>query len=266
MQPEILFRDGRLSDAIAAQLEIVKSAPTHTGHRIFLAELAAFQGDWDRADRQLEAAINQDSKSGMLPLVMRQLLRAEILREQVFRDGRAPELVVPLPEDGQLQLRICMHCRNSEWEECNALLAQAEEVRPKLAGTCDDTAIDTLIDLDDRLRGIAEILTGTGKYFWVPWSSIRSLAFTPPERPMDLIWRKAAISVDGGPEGEVYLPVRYPAVSGWAEEEQLGRVTNWHEHPGGFITGSGQRTVLVGEESRGILDLRELALNLREGQ
>jgi type VI secretion system protein ImpE len=264
MQPETLFRDGRLSEAIAAQLEIVKGAPSHTGHRIFLAELAAFQGDWDRADRQLEAAINQDSKSGMLPLVMRQLLRAEILREQVFREGRPPELVVPLPEDGQLQLRIVMHCRNGEWEECNALLAQAEEVRPKVTGTCDGKAIEAWFDLDDRLRGVAEVLTGTGKYFWVPWSSVRSLEFAPPERPMDLIWRKATISVEGGPEGEVYIPVRYPEVKQWDEEEQLGRQTDWQEHPGGFVTGQGQRTLLVGEESRGILEVRELAMSLRE--
>jgi type VI secretion system protein ImpE len=260
MQPEILFRDGRLAEAVASQLEVVKAAPTNTAQRIFLAELAAFQGDWDRADRQLEAAINQDSKSGIQPLLMRQLLRAEILREQVFRDGRPPELVVPLPQDGQLQLRICMHCRNSEWEECNALLAQAEEGRPKLTGTCDGKPIDTLIDLDDRLRGIAEILTGTGKYFWVSWSCIRSLVFSKPERPMDLIWRKAEISVEGGPEGEVYFPARYPGVSGWDEEEQLGRKTEWHEHPGGFITGSGQRTLLVGDEPRGLLELGEIVL------
>lgn len=260
MQPEALFRDGRLSEAVAAQLEMVKAAPSNTAHRIFLAELAAFQGDWDRADRQLEAAINQDSKSGLQPLVMRQLLRAEILREQVFCDGRPPELVVPLPEDGQLQLRICMHCRKSEWEECHSLLAKAEEVRPKLAGTCDGKEIDTLIDLDDRLRGIAEVLTGTGKYFWVSWSSIRSLEFSKPERPMDLIWRKAAISVEDGPEGEVYIPVRYPIARDWDEEEQLGRRTDWHEHPGGFITGSGQRSLLVGDEARGVLELSEVVL------
>jgi type VI secretion system protein ImpE len=263
MQPETLFRDGRLSDAVAAQLEIVKSSPSNTAHRIFLAELASFQGDWDRADRQLEAAINQDSKAGLQPLLMRQLLRAEILREQVFRDGRPPELVVPLPEDGQLQLKVCMHCRNNEWEDCLALLEQAEQARPKLSGTCDGKPIDTLIDLDDRLRGIAEILTGTGKYFWVAWSSIRSIEFSKPERPMDLIWRKAAVSVEQGPEGEVYFPVRYPNVSSWSEDEQLGRVTDWHEHPGGFVTGSGQRTLLVGDESRGLLDLGEISLQTK---
>jgi type VI secretion system protein ImpE len=260
MQPETLFRDGRLSDAVAAQLDIVKSAPANTAHRIFLAELAGFQGDWDRADRQLEAAINQDSKAGLQPLVMRQLIRAEILREQVFREGRPPELVVPLPQDGELQLKICMHVRNNEWEECRSLLEQSDQVRPKLSGTCDGKQIDTLIDLDDRLRGIAEVLTGTGKYFWIPWSSIRSLEFSKPERPMDLIWRKVAISVEGGPEGEVYIPVRYPNVSQWSDEEKLGRITDWHEHAGGVVTGSGQRTMLVGEESLGVLELGELTL------
>lgn len=260
MQPEILFRDGKLAAALSAQLEVVKAAPANTPQRIFLAELAAFQGDWDRADRQLEAAISQDSKAGLQPLLMRQLIRAEILREQVFRDGRPPELVVPLPEDGQLQLKICMHCRNGEWEDCNRLLEQSDQSRPKLDGVCDGKGIDTLIDLDDRLRGVAEILTGTGKYFWIPWSSIRTLEFSKPERPMDLIWRKAAISVEQGPEGEVYIPVRYPGVSEWSEEEKLGRITDWHEHPGGFVTGSGQRTLLVGDQSQGVLELGELAL------
>ncbi|MFN9436067.1 MAG: type VI secretion system accessory protein TagJ, partial [Planctomycetota bacterium] len=46
-----------------------------------------------------------------------------------------------------------------------------------------------------------------------------------------------------------------PVARDWDQEEQLGRRTDWHEHPGGFITGTGQRSLLVGDEARGVLEL-----------
>jgi type VI secretion system protein ImpE len=258
MQPESLFRDGRLEEALEAQLGLVKKNPSDTNARFFLAELAAFQGDWDRVDRQLESVVLQNKNMAVLPLLLRQLIRAEILREQVFQSGSPPEIVVPLTEDCQLQLKVCTSLRLDTADEGMEWLQQADAARGRIVGVCDGVPFDDLIDMDDRLRGVAEVMTATGKYFWVPWSQIESIQFGKPERPMDLIWRKAEISVHDGPEGEVYIPSRYPCIRGWTVQEQLGRATSWHEHPGGLITGRGQRTLLIGDDARAFLELGQI--------
>jgi len=261
MQAESLFKSGQLTEAVDAQLSFVKKNPSDTHARFFLAELASFQGDWDRVDRQLDAIAAQDSKVAMLPMLFRQLVRAEILREQVFFEGRAPELVVSLAQDCQLQLEACTALRLGQYEDCKQLLERADSERQLLHGTCDGKSFETLLDADDRLRGIAEILTASGKYFWVPWNSIQSLEFSKPERPMDLIWRKASISVKDGPEGEVYIPTRYPQPNSWTDEERLGRTTTWVEHANGIVTGVGQRTLLVEEDGIPLLEIGQIIMD-----
>ena len=258
MQAETLFKEGRLADAVDSQLSFVKKNPSDSNARFFLAELSAFQGDWERVDRQLDAISLQNSNAAMLPLLFRQLVRAEIIREQVFLEGRAPELVVALAHDCELQLEACTAFRLGQFDDCKALLERADAERHSIRGTCDGKTFETLLDVDDRLRGVAEILTASGKYFWIPWNSIESIEFEKPERPIDLIWRKAAISVKGGPDGEVYLPVRYPKPTTWTDDQRLGRNTSWVEHASGLVTGVGQRTLLVEDEGIPILEIEAI--------
>ncbi|MEQ1827161.1 MAG: type VI secretion system accessory protein TagJ [Pirellula sp.] len=259
---EWLFRDGKLEEAIDLQLGFVKKSPTDNGARFFLAELAAFQGDWDRVDRQLHSVVMQDKNASMLPLLFRQLVRAEIIREQVFQEGRSPDVVVELPEDCQLQVEVCMALRLNQLEGISSLLEKSDAVRSAVRGTCNGKPFDTLIDMDDRLRGVAEVLTATGKYFWLPWNHITSIQFAKAERPLDLIWRKAEISVNNEIDGEVYMPVRYPSAATWKTEEQLGRTTSWQDHPSGLVTGRGQRSLLVGDEAVSIMDVESLEIEL----
>jgi type VI secretion system protein ImpE len=119
-------------------------------------------------------------------------------------------------------------------------------------------------DLDDRFRGVAELLTASGKYFWVPWKSIRSLDFAKPERPMDLVWRKATIEVEGGPDGEVFMPVRYPNPAAWGDEEKLGRGTQWLDSDLGSVTGVGQRMIFIEDDGIPIMELGRLTMELPE--
>jgi type VI secretion system protein ImpE len=122
-----------------------------------------------------------------------------------------------------------------------------------------ETAFDDFRDADDRYAGFFEILTTTGKYFWVPTERVASLVLHPPKRPRDLFWRRATISVSDGPDGEVYLPAIYDTErSGLGDEYRLGRATDWAEEAAGPVVGIGQRIFLAGEESYGIMDLTEL--------
>uniref|UniRef100_UPI0022EA4E46 tetratricopeptide repeat protein n=1 Tax=Falsiroseomonas oryzae TaxID=2766473 RepID=UPI0022EA4E46 len=94
------FQAGRLAEAVAAAGAAVRAAPGDIGARILLAELLAFQGNAERADVILDAASDVDPSAAVAVAEFRQLLRAEVARRQLFRDGRVPEFLGE-PTDAQ---------------------------------------------------------------------------------------------------------------------------------------------------------------------
>ena len=260
MDVHSLYSAGQLGEAVAAAFLLVKTKPADVGARLFLAELLCFQGDWERAEKQLDTAAKQSHDDGLFAMLLRQLIRGEILREQVFTEGRSPQLVGELPTDASLQLEICAQLRNQL--DAAPLVDAAQEARHAIAGQCNDQAFEDIRDLDDRMAGILEVITATGKYYWVPWKSIRTLEFAKPERPADLIWRKASIDVENGPEGEVFIPVRYPCPNsaGWDDQLRLGRATTWAGEAASAVIGLGQKMFLVGDETKSSLEIDKLVI------
>lgn len=266
MDASRLFDAGKLTDAVDAALQHVKAKPLDIGGRFFLAELFCFQAEWERAEVQLNTITKQSNEDSLLAILLRQLICGEILREQVFLEGRAPQLVGELPLDAKLQLEICAELRNQR--STAPLIAEASHVRQQIHGSLNGQAFDDLRDLDDRIASVCEIITTTGKYYWVPWKSIKSLQFHAPERPADLLWRKASIEVEDGPEGDVYIPVRYPNPKSdqWDDQLRLGRATSWLGEEGDAILGLGQRMILVGDEAKAVMELDQILISQTESQ
>lgn len=246
------FSQGHLTEAIAAMNEEVRSHPADADRRSYLCDLLCLAGDFERADVQLEAIsrLVPGSLAGMA--LARQLVRAEQWRQDTFREGRVPEFLGAPDERSTLHLRALVHLREGEPASAVSLLAQAEELRPALAGTCNGQAIDDFRDGDDLVGGLLELLTSTGKYFWIPWERVQRLELRPIERPRDLTWRRAGIEIQGGPDGEVYLPAIYAPFPS-SDPARLGRETTWTEEEP--VRGTGLRVFLAGDEA---LTLHEL--------
>jgi type VI secretion system protein ImpE len=103
---------------------------------------------------------------------------------------------------------------------------------------------------------VLEVITSGGKYFWIPFSRIESIEFAKPERPRDLLWRRAHLIVADGPDGEVFIPVIYAGTTAEADESfRLGRATEWKGAEATPIRGIGQRVFQVGREDIPIMDL-----------
>ena len=97
-----------------------------------------------------------------------------------------------------------------------------------------------------------EVLTSTGKYFWIPLERVELVEFRPPERPRDLLWRPVHMIVRGGPDGEVYLPVLYAGSAADADDQiRLGRTTEWRGDAG---AGSRLRPAHVSRRQRRHVD------------
>jgi type VI secretion system protein ImpE len=252
-----LFDAGRLAEALTAATEEVRRQPTDTQRRLFLAELLSFQGEIERADSQLDVIVRQHPDA-VLVLQFRQLLRAEKLRDECHTQGRAPEFLAPPPEHLQLLLRAVTHWRSDDVASAARFLEQAEAVRPEVRGTCGGTEFSGLRDLDDLSASCFEVLTGNGRYYWVPFESVARIEFHCPAAPRDLIWRRASLTVHDGPDGEVFVPALYFS-SRTAGDDNLrcGRGTDWVDREG-IVCGVGQRVYLVGDEDRGILELTSL--------
>lgn len=259
MTPSELFQAGRLAEAVDASLADVKAHPTDTSRRGLLCELLCLAGQWERADKQLDAFATQDPQLAVGLSLFRQLVRAEVARQQFFDEGRIPEFLGEPSPALQLCLQASICLRERKPAEAAELLNQAEALRPRTAGVCDGQTFDDWRDLDDLTACVFEVLTSTGKYYWIPAERVESIEFHPPERPRDLLWRRAHMIVAGGPDGEVFLPAIYPLTQQHGDDQlRLGRGTDWRTAEGEPVRGLGQRMYLIGDQDRGIMEIAEV--------
>jgi type VI secretion system protein ImpE len=250
------FEAGRLQEAIQAMNAEVKSHPTDGNRRGFLAELLCLAGNLERADTQFDAMMQQEPKLAVGISLIRQLIRGEQARRQFFAEGRAPELVGTPPEYLKRAIEASILYRGGDKAGAGRILNEVEEMRPRVAGTSDGRPFDDFRDLDDLTACFFEVITSTGKYFAIPVEQVEFVEFRQPERPRDLIWRRALMTVRDGPDGEVFLPGIYAPLAAEIDDgAKLGRSTDWIGGGDEPVRGVGQRTFLVGDESVPIMQL-----------
>jgi type VI secretion system protein ImpE len=247
------LRAGDIAGALAAATAAVKAAPTDADARWLMAEMLLLTGEAERADRMLDAAALQEPNPAVLEF--RKLLRAEVVRTQVLREGRAPKYqgddATP-PQQAALRARMLL--RLGDTAGAIAAAQEVEALRTPVLGHLEDAqgervAFDDLRDADDLLAAEFEVLTTAGDHLLVPVSRVRSLSFDPPRRTRDLVWRRCNIDLKDGTEGVVYMPALYLGPTVETDPALLlGRATEWTDEADGPVRGRGQRMLLVGEE------------------
>lgn len=264
--PGGLLRAGKLTEAIAAANAAVRKTPSDIAARVLLAELLLFVGNLERADVILDATRDIDPEAAVGIAEFRQLLRAETARRQLRRDGRVPEFLSEPTASVTALLEALVALRGGDEAEAARKAAVAESLRPHITGSAAGKPFDDFRDVDDLCSGYFEVLTTTGKYFWIPTEAVESVQFHAPKRPRDLFWRRASFAVRAGPDGDVYIPAIYDADDpALAVDFRLGRATDWLQEQDGPARGVGQRVFLVGEESLAILDATTLEFERPDG-
>jgi type VI secretion system protein ImpE len=263
MSAREFFHAGSLDRAIDAASSAVKARPDDSSSRGLLSELLCFAGDFERADTHLDVLGDRHPDLAVGLALFRQLLRAERARRDFFDHGRIPALLEAPAGDTRLRLEASVHIRGGAAPDAARLLAAAESARRHPRGTCNGRPFDDLRDLDDLTASVFEVLTGTGKYYWIPLERVELVEFHPPQRPRDLLWRRCRMVVRDGPDGEVFVPAIYPpaaARSAPDDRARLGRMTSWSGADDGPVRGVGLRTFLVGDEARSIMELGTLEM------
>jgi type VI secretion system protein ImpE len=236
MNPQELYRAGRLTDAIKALGAELRDNPTDVRRRTFLFELLCFAGEYERADKQLEVLAQSGPQSEMGVLVYRSALYAERQRQDVFERG---EFSSAQSEDDDSSTR---------------------------GGTANGKLFSYFSDADPRTGAKLEIFAA-GNYLLLPLEHVAAIEIPPPKRLRDLIWTPAAVrttpAFKGTELGEVLLPVLAPF--SWRHPDEavrLGRITVWEKPEGSeYQVPFGQKMWLVDEEEIPFLELRALEFN-----
>src|SRR5512139_4193717 len=91
--PRDLYQTGQLSAATEALTAEVRANPTDASRRIFLFELLAFAGEWDRAEKQIDVLGQAGPQAAIAVEVYRANIAAERTRQRLFSEGLHPHFL-----------------------------------------------------------------------------------------------------------------------------------------------------------------------------
>src|SRR5690242_15384650 len=98
MQPAELLKQGQVNEALAALQAQAREAPADPKLRVFLFQLLAVLGRWDKALTQLNVAADIEAKNLLMAQACRATLQCEALRSEVFAGKRQP-MVLGKPQE-----------------------------------------------------------------------------------------------------------------------------------------------------------------------
>src|SRR3954469_18745213 len=153
---EQALRDGDPHGALKLLQEEVRGKSNDAKLRVFLFQLLAVVGQWERALNQLEVAANLDASTLAMAQTYREAVRCELLRAQVF-EGRKSPMVFGEPEQWlALLIESLLVAGRGETAQADDLRAKAFDEAPTSAGTLNGTAFAWIADADMRLGPVIE--------------------------------------------------------------------------------------------------------------
>jgi len=262
---EVLLREGRPDDALQALTGQVRADPSNAAARVFLFQLLALCGQWERARMQLEAAVRLDPGNAMEGAAWSALLEAESTRLAVFAGERLPTVIgEPSPWLPPLLEALRLDARG-EHAAAGRLRAQAFEAAPATPGRIDDVAFAWCADGDTRFGPCLELVL-QGGYGWAPFERIAALQFEPPASLADTLWAPVLVTWRNGGQAHGYVPVRYPHSEAHADVAlRLGRASDWSQLGEDTWIGHGQRMLATDGGEHPLLELRSIEFDCDDG-
>jgi type VI secretion system protein ImpE len=258
MDASELIRAGRLEDARKRAAEEVKSSPADIVKRTLLIQILAFCGEWDKAERHLEAVSSQDPTRETGVQIYRNLIRAEKERLQVVRQNARPSFL-PMPPAYLEALGVAWQkVMKGSTEQAEALFNELYKQIPLIKGNLNGLPFEGLRDTDTALAFFLEAYVHD-RYVRLPFEAVRELAIPPAQNLLDLLWAPALITTWEGLTLNSYLPVLYPESFRHVDDRiKLGRMTDWTSLGGTFARGAGQHVLQAGPNEWALLDIREV--------
>lgn len=256
---------GRSLATLLADTQVqVKKQPAVAKHRVFLFQLLAVLGQWERALTQLNLVGEMDASA--LPMVhtYRQALNIEALRPAVFAGQRSP-LLFGQPEQW---IALCLEAlrlgAESKFSQAKELRSEAFAAAPAISGRFGEPQSQEfawIADADERLGPMLEAIID-GKYYWVPYIRIASLTIEEPNDLRDLVWMPAYFRWSNGGESVGLIPTRYPGSENSSDDRiRLAARTEWVDLGDETYQGLGQRLLATDAAEYALMDIRQLTFD-----
>jgi type VI secretion system protein ImpE len=257
---EEALRDGDAARALKLLTDQVRMQPQDAKLRVFLFQLLAVLGQWDRALNQLKVASELDASTLAMAQTYREAIHCETLRLQVFAGQKVPMLFgEPEPWVAML-IEALLREGRGEAPAAAELRGKALEEAPATAGTLDGKPFTWIADADTRLGPVLEAVVN-GRYCWVPFSRLQKVVLEEPADLRDAVWMPAHLVFSNGGETVALIPTRYPDTDlAVGDAHALSRATSWRETPQGAWTGLGQRIIATSDSEVALMDIRTIEL------
>lgn len=254
------LREGDVATALQRLQEQVRAQPADSRLRIFLFQLLAVTGQWERALAQLDVAAELDAGALAMVQMYRQAIHCEALRAQVFAGAKSP-MVFGEPEQWLALLIESLLLRGrGQKKQADRLHAEAFELAPESAGAIDGTPFVWIADADCRLGPVLEAIIN-GRYYWAPFNRLSAIFIDEPADLRDVVWMPAHLKFDNGGEAVALIPSRYPGSETSSDAQiLLARKTVWEETGPNLFCGLGQRMLATDHDEVPLMDARKIIL------
>src|SRR6185312_14282979 len=207
MTPENMLKEGRLDEALQGLTAQVRGNPADAKARVFLFQLLAVLGQWERAQNQLKVSGELDPLNTLLV--------------EAYSRALAGELALLLQS-----LKLQAEDRHAQ---AQPLREQAFEQAEAVGGEIDGTPFEWIADADPRFGPCLEMIVNGG-YAWVPFTRLKKLVFEAPADLRDKVWAPVQVTWSNGGQAVGFVPCRYPGSERAADGELvLARRTDWSD-------------------------------------
>jgi type VI secretion system protein ImpE len=258
MNPETSLKEGRPDEALRLLTAEVKSNPADARRRVFMFQLLALLGQWERAQTQLNVVGELDPINALMVTTYTAVLKGEAAREAVFA-GRHSPVVVGEPEQWlALLLQALKLDAEGRHAEAAPLREAAFEQAEAISGSIDGHPFEWIADADPRIGPCLEVIL-EGGYAWVPFARIATLEFEAPTDLRDKVWVPVQITWRNGGKAIGFVPGRYPGSAASGDNDFiLARKTAWKDSGADVVTGLGQRMLATDADEYPLLDARTI--------
>ena len=202
------LKEGDLSATLAALQDQVRANPGDAKLRIFLFQFLCVQGDWKRAITQLKLCAELDPMAIPMAQAYREGIICEVFREKVFAGEKDPLIFGEPVEWVALMIEANRALAQGNAAHAAELRGKAFDQVPDMAGTLNGERFEWIADADMRLGPLLEIIIN-GKYFWMPFNTIKTLTVEAPEDLRDSVWTAAQLTLANEGEFVALIPTRY---------------------------------------------------------
>lgn len=257
---ERALRDGDLEAALRTLQEQVRKNPASASLRIFLFQLLAVLGQWERALTQLNVAADLDAQALAMAQMYREAIRCELLRAEVFAGRKSPVIFGEPEEWLALLIEALLVNGTPRADQAQALRERAFEAAPASSGLVNGEPFEWLADADMRLGPVCEAVIN-GRYYWAPFNKFSRIDLEEPADLRDFVWMPAHFQFANGGEAVGVIPTRYPGSEKSSDSGIcLARKTIWNEAGADIFYGLGQRILTTNAAELALMEVRSIEI------